>query len=834
MELDEIVSDLVTALDKIPLNDGNVVIGGDFNIHDGSDDFLEIRSTLELYNCVLLSDPSQLTFIGHQGSSTPDHIFGSSSLRDQASYYVPTRSDSSHLPLQITVPFPCSVQTDEPALTLNIEVCADRLRNLNPAPPHDLVYSLQQIFDASLEASKRKSSDNSFSSPKLIRLKRDADEALEYFQRNSSNESRTRYVDCRNKVQKHLRSVLSDRRCKKIADVLQAANEHGVKGLYKHAKKFSPPSSSCVPLDQWLNHCSELYQSHPPSTVTAIPSASSEAAQLLMENFTVEEVFQCIRKQKSKAKALSNVSPADLKGLAPPLAKWLTPIFNEILCGNMEFPSIWLDTVFFFLHKKGPVADPSNYRSLAIENPFLKIFTSLIHHRLSNFAESSSLLPDFQFGFRSGHSTTSAILLLQNAINKSLSAKQKVFSCFVDFKKAFDLVNRTKLFEKLQFFGIPFKLCSLLNTVMGNISLRVRSNGSVSSTFVSHNGLPQGDPLSPLLFSLYIADLPDVLHCCNGIPLQSNTHDSLKYILYADDLVLVAPTPIDLQISVARLQTYCTENDLTVSIPKTKCLAFYKGNIPYYSIFLNGEKLDKVNEFTYLGVVLTTRLASSKHISRVLSQCNSRMGFLFAKLHLQDIPVSVALTVFRTYILPILSYALPTWLPKARASSITKINALFTKFLKRFLCVPYATPNVLVHSTLKTSPLIHQLDTIHASMFQNLSFPTAMEGIRFTPPPDCPRPLSAPMTLPEYMSLSPVAIPPDLPIKGTAKRALLYDAFDLFHPHMCTDSSFHTKVDPDTCTCKFCDAAMDYFHRFACPNLTGLSPCQVLKKVIRP
>ena len=233
--------------------------------------------------------------------------------------------------------------------------------------------------------------------------------------------------------------------------------------------------------------------------------------------------MRALSNQTSKAKALNFLSPVDLKNVAEVLVPFLVKAYNDILSEKSRFPTEWLSTVFFFLHKKGSTSDPSNYRSLAIENPLLKVFTWLLNIRLSKYAEDGDILPDFQFGFRHSRSAPSAVFLLQECVRQSFSRKTKVFSCFIDFRKAFDLVDRKILLTKLQFLGIPVSFVKVIYNFLSNLNYQVRANDALSSPFISHNGVPQGDPLSPLLFSLMIYDLPDHMQF-DGVPYGNQKH----------------------------------------------------------------------------------------------------------------------------------------------------------------------------------------------------------------------------------------------------------------------------------------------------------------------
>ena len=456
--------------------------------------------------------------------------------------------------------------------------------------------------------------------------------------------------------------------------------------------------------------------------------------------------------------------------------------------------------------------------------------------RLSDFAERNSLLPEFQFGFRKSLSATSAVALVKECIENAFRNKKRVYACFVDYKKAFDITNREKLTSKLQLMGFPIQVCKLIFDILAGLRLRVRSNGAISPEFATFNGVPQGDPLSPLLYSLYTADLPDFLDH-RGVELGQKDL-TIKYLLYADDLLLLSHSSEDLQRSINSLGRYVDRTQLIVNVAKTKCMVFYRGYCPDFTCYFKGNPLERCKSFNYLGVVLTTQLASGQHIQHILSKCNQRIGFLFAKLPLKNIPLPVALNIFDTYVLPIITYALSLWFPKPKArrtqpqkldakDAKERLNALFTKFLKRYLGIPYATYNGLVHYITGTIPLWNTLKTKVEKFFYKISYPPCLDGVRFSPPnqEEC-SPYVAVEHIPSFFWMSPVINLP-LPINQDVRRALLYDSFDLHHRKMCAEIKHH---QPSAlCVCTHCGYSVERYHFRRCPAVMFKTPCSRLK-----
>ena len=330
----------------------------------------------------------------------------------------------------------------------------------------------------------------------------------------------------------------------------------------------------------------------------------------------------------------------------------------------------------FFLHKKGDRTDPGNYRSISIQNPFLKCYSKVLATRITNYAEQNGLFPDEQFGFRSKRSCLRAVSLLHEIINGRLKAKKSTYVAYIDLVKAFDKVDRTLLFAKLQKMSIPFRLCAILFNIFNNVRIHLNAGSSRSEPFKSNIGGPQGDVSSALLFSLFLSDivefLPKLGPTLNGV--------IVSIILYADDMALIVESASDLQRMLDSLQQYCFENKLEVNIKKTKVMVFHRGRRPDESFSYNGESLEIVSSFCYLGFILTVQLSFSQHVQKIVSKARARIGLLFAKLPIQNIPFQLVVQLFDTYIAPLFHYGLCLWASNCSHSSLQALDAVWTKY----------------------------------------------------------------------------------------------------------------------------------------------------------
>ena len=406
--------------------------------------------------------------------------------------------------------------------------------------------------------------------------------------------------------------------------------------------------------------------------------------------------------------------------------------------------------------------------------------------------------------------------------------RKNTYACFVDFSKAFDSVDRTLLLVKLQTLGIPSSFCRMYATLLNNSKSVIRSGSTLSPPFSSDKGVPQGDPSSPLLFNLFVSDLPDSL--AHTPPSLNNTE--IPYIQYADDLVLLADSPEDLQIAIDSLSLYCQENHLKTNSEKTKCLIFHKGRLPNLSFLLQNSELQIVSEFKYLGFTFTPQLSFSKHISAITKKAHSRIGSLFFALPLKHLPLSLALKVFGCYILPLYRYGLPLWLGNCSKASIDSVDAVFTLFLKRYLGVPKFANISITHFLCGTTPLSHYLKSISLSTLGSISFPPSLSGYKLKLMDSLSPPAEVFSPIPD--------IPPFFwhsrsfncfPLNPSSRKSLCFDLFGLNHYAFCKKKSFH--IPPyqrsiprhrprptENCFCQFCSLPMGAYHIYFCPSFS--------------
>ena len=188
-----------------------------------------------------------------------------------------------------------------------------------------------------------------------------------------------------------------------------------------------------------------------------------------------------------------------------------------------------------------------------------------------------------------------------------LNSGKKLYCAFIDFTKAFDYIVRDNLWVKLIKLGIRGKILNIIQSLYNCIKSKVKLNNELSKDFECILGVRQGESLSPFLFSMFINDLEEtfVQSGIEGIDIGTM---NILMLLYADDIIVFANTAEELQEQLNRLKLYCDKWKLKINVEKTKVMVFRKGGrLPNnVSFTYDGQVLDIVKRFTYLGVVFTT------------------------------------------------------------------------------------------------------------------------------------------------------------------------------------------------------------------------------------
>ena len=256
---------------------------------------------------------------------------------------------------------------------------------------------------------------------------------------------------------------------------------------------------------------------------------------------------------------------------------------------------------------------------------FSKVIEKALYNRLIDYLNNNSLINSQQFGFRRNLSTDNAIFNLTHEILKALNNKMMVASIFFDLEKAFDSINHALLINKLPQYGIQGKSKLLIESYLTNRFQRVQLHNSFSDVKMDSmwmkvkRGVPQGSILGPLLFILYINDLPKAI-MQNVIP-----------IMFADDTsILITRQDTkelqeDLTLTFNQVSEWFKQNSLSLNINKTYLTHYHSKRVADSDINITYEnnRITIVNELKFLGLNITDTLTWNSHIETILPKLGS-------------------------------------------------------------------------------------------------------------------------------------------------------------------------------------------------------------------
>ena len=433
--------------------------------------------------------------------------------------------------------------------------------------------------------------------------------------------------------------------------------------------------------------------------------------------FTEEELKPCFQKLKNdKACGDDLIINEFLKHSTDKMLTVYTLLFNLILATGVV-PSCWTIGVIKPIYKcKGKIKDPNNYRGITILSCFGKLFTSALNARLNAYVEKNKLLGKEQVGFRAGCSTVDHLFTLHSIVEIILYKAKRLYCAFLDYEKAFDKIDRAFLWQKLLANNINGKILNVIKNMYLNAKSCVRVDNETSDFFQASTGVRQGENLSPLLFALFLNDLKEHLskdmHKLETLEEMTKDLDlddinidlivKLFILLYADDTIICAENPEQLQVGLDCVKTYCDQWKLKLNANKCKVVIFSRGkvrNLP--QLHIGNETLEIVFNFGYLGLKLNYNNKFTVAQKDLYSRASRAMFALLKKCNRLSLPLDIIFDLFDKTIVPVLTYGCEVW-----GTAITDASSkLQLKFYKLVLRLRQSTPTCMVLGEVGKAPV---------------------------------------------------------------------------------------------------------------------------------
>ena len=507
------------------------------------------------------------------------------------------------------------------------------------------------------------------------------------------------YRRLRNLVNRKIKSAKSKYYCELIKEakgdsskIWKAVNEASSRNVKSSSPtcivadgvQITSPSSIATTMNIYFSSIGKFLAEKISSRVTVqSPSPVMTQSVFHLNEIDEETVLKLLLSLKTnKAIGLDNISARLLKCGAHEICPSVTKLLNLSIRSG-KFPEIWKCSKVTALFKSGERTNATNYRPISILPTLSKILEKVVHWQFYQFLNSHNLLSNKQFGFRPKLSTTAALCSFADEVLLNMEQGNLCGAVFLDLTKAFDTVDHCILLSKLSAIGVSPSSLKWFESYLSHRKQRTCCGNDLSEALPVTIGVPQGSILGPLLFLVYINNLPDVIK-------------NSQVTLYADDTVLYSfskdPRLLEQKLNedLLRVAHWLCENKLTLNLEKTKSMLIGSdrklADISLFSLSIFDTDINTVSSFKYLGIMLSTHFKWANHIEYISSKINKNLGLLRRIKHL--LPKQARLLFYNSLVLPIFDYADVVWGDKDNVVLMNELQVLQNKAAKIILDRP--------------------------------------------------------------------------------------------------------------------------------------------------
>ena len=337
-------------------------------------------------------------------------------------------------------------------------------------------------------------------------------------------------------------------------------------------------------------------------------------------SITTEGVHKLLKGlNPNKASGPDKISPKLLKNMADYLAQPLASLFQASLKQG-KVPHQWKNALVTPIFKKGNKHDAANYRPVSLTSVCCKLLEHIVAKSVMEHLDVNNILSDSQHGFRAKRSCETQLVTFIDELQRHLAKGMQIDLAKLDFSKAFDVVPHSKLLYKLDYYGIRGLPLEWIRSFLNDRVQRVAIDDKASDVALVTSGVPQGSVLGPILFLIFINDMPE---CINS-----------KCRLFADDSIVYRTiTSVADSIALQKDLDSLHEWEVTwgMSFNPSKCNTMNiarKTKVARTDYTLKGEFLKCVESAPYLGVSISSNLTWNHHIKTTAAKANKTLGFV--------------------------------------------------------------------------------------------------------------------------------------------------------------------------------------------------------------
>ena len=391
--------------------------------------------------------------------------------------------------------------------------------------------------------------------------------------------------------------------------------------------------------------------------LSSVPEPSpSSFPSIPFLTFGVDGVYKLLNGiNPNKAQGPDELPAKVLKELAFELAPALTKIF-ESSYETGDVPPEWkqANVAPIYKGKNSNKSDAANYRPVSLTCICSKLFEHCITKSILKHCATHGILTDAQHGFRERRSCETQLLTLTHDLARDMAGGGQVDLILLDFSKAFDKVPHQRLLYKLRMYGIDGKHAVWIENFLTDRTQKVVVEGTTSAEAHVKSGVPQGTVLGPVLFLIFINDLP---------PGVSNS----LVRLFADDAAIYRPVKSIadcqlLQDDLDQLLVWEEKWQMSFHPGKCKVMRFTRATDKLEYVYdIRGHFLEVVSAEKYLGVKLDDKLSWNAQVNMVTGKAKGKLGFLRRNLKIHN--QSIKETAYKCYVRSTLEYCATAWDP---------------------------------------------------------------------------------------------------------------------------------------------------------------------------
>ena len=390
------------------------------------------------------------------------------------------------------------------------------------------------------------------------------------------------------------------------------------------------------------------YISEPPGDVPTLTSELQDTVQIGDIIFTFDMVKDHLEKLNvSKSFGPDQIHPKLFKtlsnssGFVTSLAQLFQKCYDE-----SSLPHIWKTAEVIAIFKKGDKSQASNYRPISLTCVLAKTFEKIVRNHILEHVDHH--ITKQQHGFLLRKSCVSNLLECMDMVYGILESEECADILYLDFQKAFDTVPHKRLLAKLEAYGISGKTLRIIKDFLADRSFKVKVGSIFSKSFNVSSGVLQGSVIGPLLFLIYINDLP------NGIRSFIS--------LFADDVKMITKcsTADIAQADLDMLNEWERKWLLTFNTKDEKCKVLHIGpKNPNNDYVIGGSKLPTIETEKDLGLHMHSSLNWAIHMQKAINKANSVIGWIARNVISRM--ENVMLNVYKSLVRPHLEYAVQVW-----------------------------------------------------------------------------------------------------------------------------------------------------------------------------